>query len=233
MAKELPQIEDSAITNYIPPKGVYTEFRTPEHFLVVTREWGLNSITSTKHVFWYKGGYYKREVELIGYETHPRGYHTAIIRFLDGNLCCINPMYLKDMQSSDFGEELDEDAINEQIRKAKTPRESLATDGTESASGAIALPTGKVTFAGTLERLDELYNAYTEKMDAVVIWRDVELSDGAIKLDYAWCGYSKTLEKLELTEGTRIHCLVEAVAKNFDDNVKVKVNRPSKIEINN
>lgn len=231
MVKELPQIEDSSITNYIKPKGIYTLFTTAEDFLSFTRKWGLNSSTSEKEVFWYKESYYKRSVEIIGYEDYKNGYQTAIIRFLDGNLGCINPMYLKDMQNGSFGEEHDDDSLNEQLKKAKMPRVSSTLEDTNASSDAIALPTGKVTFTGTLERFDEVYNAYTEKVDAIILWRDVELAEGSVKLAYAWCGYSKTLEKLEMVEGTRVSCLVEAVAKDFNDVAKVKVNRPSKIEI--
>jgi hypothetical protein len=103
MAIILPHIEDSHLTKYIPPVGEYEEFQTDSHYIEKLKEWGLSS----KKEFWYKDKTYQRIVTIKGYETYGQNaeYNTLIIEFQDGNLSCISPAYLKEMQSGNFGKE--------------------------------------------------------------------------------------------------------------------------------
>lgn len=103
MAILLPHIEDSNLTKYIPPVGEYEKFQTDSHYTEKLKEWGLSS----KKEFWYKDKTYQRLVTIKGYETYGQNaeYNTLIIEFQDGNLSCISPAFLKEMQSSNFGKE--------------------------------------------------------------------------------------------------------------------------------
>jgi hypothetical protein len=103
MAIVLPHIEDSNLTKYITPFGEYEQFQTDSHYTEKLKEWALSS----KKEFWYKDKTYQRIVTIKGYQTYGQNaeYNTLIIEFQDGNLSCISPAYLKEMQSSNFGKE--------------------------------------------------------------------------------------------------------------------------------
>jgi hypothetical protein len=102
-----PQLEQSELTKYIPPKGEYETFRDVDHYKEKLREWGLSSAREAKKEFWYKDRNYQRLVTIKGYETYGSALdiNTLVIEFQDGNLTCIHPAYLKEMQQSSFGKE--------------------------------------------------------------------------------------------------------------------------------
>ncbi|MGG1399076.1 hypothetical protein ABE288_14915 [Bacillus salipaludis] len=104
MAILRPQLEQSELTHYIPPKGEFETFRDEEHFKEKLREWGLSA---SKEEFWYKERNYQRLVSIKGYEIYGRAndLNTLVIEFQDGNLSCIHPAYLKEMQQASFGKE--------------------------------------------------------------------------------------------------------------------------------
>ncbi|WP_256218482.1 hypothetical protein [Bacillus sp. MUM 116] len=99
-----PQMEQSELTHYIQPKGDFETFRDEEHFKEKLREWGLSA---SKEEFWYKERNYQRLISIKGYEVYGRDndQNTLIIEFQDGNVSCIHPAYLKEMQAASFGKE--------------------------------------------------------------------------------------------------------------------------------
>lgn len=243
MAKELPQIEQSDLTHYIRPKGDYVKFENVEELLEKTREWGLNTKTSKKTEFWYKESFYKRKVEIDGYEIHG-SYNTLVIKFMDGNLMCISPYYLKDMQSSSFGEETGTDEeLEEKVKNKKEqkilPSETIVEPKPKvkkevKKEETVNLPEGKVSLKFVVKKFDTIYNSFAERDDVVVIYEDVQIACGEeeIKLDSIWSSMSKSLEKLELKEGDRIECEGKVVSKKFKKEVLYKLNNPSKIKVN-
>jgi hypothetical protein len=107
MIIQRPQLEQSELTKYIPPKGEYETFRDVEHYKEKLKEWGLSSAREAKKEFWYKNRNYQRLVTIKGYETYGSALdiNTLVIEFQDGNLTCIHPAFLKEMQQSSFGKE--------------------------------------------------------------------------------------------------------------------------------
>jgi hypothetical protein len=107
MIIQRPQVEQSELTKYIPPQGEYETFRDVEHYKEKLKEWGLSSAREAKKEFWYKDRNYQRQVTIKGYETYGSALdiNTLVIEFQDGNLTCIHPAYLKEMQQSSFGKE--------------------------------------------------------------------------------------------------------------------------------
>ncbi|MFB5197538.1 hypothetical protein COJ96_19160 [Bacillus sp. AFS073361] len=107
MIIQRPQLEQSELTKYIPPKGDYESFRDNDHYKEKLKEWGLSSAREAKKEFWYKDRNYQRLVTIKGYETYGNAMdiNTLVIEFQDGNLTCIHPAYLKEMQQSSFGKE--------------------------------------------------------------------------------------------------------------------------------
>jgi hypothetical protein len=107
MIIQRPQLEQSELTKYIPPKGDYETFRDVDHYKEKLKEWGLSSAKEAKREFWYKDRNYQRLVTIKGYETYGSAMdiNTLVIEFQDGNLSCIHPAYLKEMQQSSFGKE--------------------------------------------------------------------------------------------------------------------------------
>lgn len=105
MAVLLPHMEDSHLTTYIPPKGEYEVFQNETHYTEKLKEWGLSA---TKKEFWFKSRTHQRLITIVGYEVFgaTSEYNTLVIKFQDGNLSCIQPAYLKEMQSSNFGKEI-------------------------------------------------------------------------------------------------------------------------------
>jgi hypothetical protein len=104
---ERPQIEQSELTQYIPPKGEFDTFRDEDHYKEKLKEWGLSSAKEAKREFWYKDRHSQRLVSIKGYETYGSvaEFNTIVIEFNDGHLSCIHPAYLKEMQQSSFGKE--------------------------------------------------------------------------------------------------------------------------------
>lgn len=107
MIIQRPQLEQSELTKYIPPKGEYETFRDVDHYREKLKEWGLSSAKEAKKEFWYKDRNYQRQVTIKGYETYGNAMdiNTLVVEFQDGNLTCIHPAYLKEMQQSSFGKE--------------------------------------------------------------------------------------------------------------------------------
>ena len=118
---------------YYPPKGKFITFENEEDYGEKGREWGLFN-KQIKEEFWYKEKEYKRRVKIKGYEIHGK-HNTLVIEFLDGNLSCIHPAYLKEMQSPTFGKEMtDEELLEENATekvKEKKPKKEVTKNKTK------------------------------------------------------------------------------------------------------
>lgn len=207
MAILLPHIEDSNSTNYIPPKGEYEPFKDEAHYTEKVREWGLSTTKEVKKEFWYKDRTHQRLVTIKGYETFgvATEVNTLIIEFQDGNLSCIHPAYLKEMQSSSFGKEIraknDDSAdlpasesdtkidveATEIVMEPILSGDSTATERSPSPSktkqskekkekpAKLVLPEDKVHFKGKVKQLALSWNHFNEENDEVVVLEDVTI----------------------------------------------------------
>ncbi|MEH7419430.1 hypothetical protein V7266_29815 [Neobacillus drentensis] len=217
------QLEQSDLTKYIPPKGNYEPFRDDEHYKEKLKEWGL---PTAKKEFWYKEGNYQRLITIKGYETYGNTgeFNTLVIEFQDGNLTCIHPAFLKEMQQSSFGKEslinLDEKDSSDEagastLEEAKLQTEiapSLETPKKEKPAKEpkpkkekapkIELPSDKVHFTAEVKQFALVYNPFNEENDEVVVLENVKIvQESPLELGLAWCSHSKTLKKFELAAG--------------------------------
>ena len=234
------QLEQSDLTKYIPPKGEYDTFRDDDHFKEKLKEWGL---PAAKREFWYKEGSYQRQVTIKGYESYGNTgeFNTLVIEFQDGNLTCIHPAFLKEMQQSSFGKEslinLEEKDGSDDAAEPKSV-EAVPQTGTISPQAApkkekaakpakeskpkkekapkIELPAEKVHFTAAVKQFALVYNPFNEENDEVVVLENVQIhQDNPIELGLAWCSHSKTLKKFELTPGDLLEFDGKVAAKKL------------------
>lgn len=256
MAIVLPHIEDSNTTHYIPPKNEYETFQDENHYEEKVREWGLSTTKDVKREFWYKDKNHQRLITIKGYETfgETADYNTLVIEFQDGNLSCIHPAYLKEMQASSFGKEnwAQDEAVTPKTT-SKAPKQSEKTDSAvkpkkqskvkKEKPAKIVLPEEKVHFSGKVKQLALSWNHFNEDNDEVIVLENVRIQqDDAIEIGLAWCSHSKTLKKFELSPGETLEFDGKIVKKNLpkgkdvedeafilDVSVPYKINNPSKI----
>ncbi|PGK51392.1 hypothetical protein CN918_26745 [Priestia megaterium] len=255
MSTILPHIEDSSLTVYYPPAGDYIGFEDNEHYEKMLKEWGLNT---SKKTFWYKGKSYQREVTIVGYEKYgvTAEFHTLVIQFQDGNLSCIFPARLKEMQQASFVR------INESATDGETtpsPKKTATKENSTKSSPAtttkkaapkkekapkLELPEEKVHFTGTVKQFALTYNHFNETNDEVIIFENITIhQEEPIEVDYAWASHSKTLQKHELSTGQQLEFDgkiahrklpkgkdVEDESLISDVTVSYKLNNPSKIK---
>jgi hypothetical protein len=121
------------MTKYIPPKGEIEAFNDDNHYMEKLKEWGLRGKIS----FLFKDKHQQSSVTIKGYEIFGKNgdYNTIVVEFPDGNLTCIHPAYLKEMQSSSFGKEsviqhmeAPADVIEEKAEEPGTPEEADSLD---------------------------------------------------------------------------------------------------------
>lgn len=260
MVMERLQLEQSELTVYIAPKGEFEVFRDVEHYREKLREWGLSAAKEAKREFLYKERNYQRVVTIKGYETYGKAdeFNTLVIEFQDGNLSCIHPAYLKEMQSSSFGKESliqveeKEAATNDstaQSETKETKKEESTVSKTPKATkpkkekpAKLELPADKVHFTATVKQFALTYNPFNEENDEVVILENVKIvQEPPIEVGLAWCRHSKTLKKFELAPGDSLEFDGKVAAKKLpkgkdvpeefvlDVAVLYKVNNPSKI----
>ncbi|WP_413300165.1 hypothetical protein AA0X95_17810 [Bacillus sp. 1P10SD] len=207
MVIERPQIEQSELTKYIPPKGEFDTFRDEDHYKEKLKEWGLSSAKEAKREFWYKDRNYQRLVSIRGYETYGSAaeFNTIVIEFNDGQLSCIHPAYLKEMQQSSFGKESllnleDNDiptvesdsnkedsspalsktsAVKELPKTEAEPKPKQAkvkeTKPKKEKAPKLELPAEKVHFTATVKQFALTYNPFNEENDEVVVLEDVKI----------------------------------------------------------
>ncbi|OLS40367.1 hypothetical protein [Bacillus sp. MRMR6] len=258
MVVEHARLEKSNLTKYVPPKGEFEAFRDEEHYKEKLKEWGLSS---ARHEFLFKERNYKRGVTIIGYESYGKSdeYNTLVIEFQDGNISCIHPAYLKEMQQSSFGkesliqtEEKESDSTEAAVdttpvkveKQEKTPavKAPKVPKPKKDKPVKIALPADKVHFTATVKQFALSYNPFNEANDEVVILENVQIvQEQPIDLDFAWCSHSKTLKKFELTAGDSLEFDGKVASKKLPKGKDVpeeytlevavlyKVNNPSKL----
>lgn len=245
MANSVAGSNQSHLTQYIPPKGMYEKFEDETHYLEKVKEWGL----STKKEFWYKDRFQHCLVTIKGYEVfgETAEYNTLVIEFSDGSLTCIHPAYLKEMQSSGFGKEIIEQTgdvpeatKSEGTKNAKTtvpaaaPTKKTArptVDKAEKTAKASAdkpakakkekapklvLPEEKVQFTAKVKQFALSWNHFNEDNDEVVVFEDVRIEqEEPIEVGLAWGSHSKTLKKLELEPGQELEFNGKIVKKSL------------------
>jgi hypothetical protein len=236
MAIYLPHKEDSNSTDYIPPRGEFHKFLDPSHYAEKVREWGLSGTKEVKKEFWYKDKTHQRLVTIVGFESYgiTAGHDTLIIEFKDGNLSCIHPAYLKEMQASSFGKELilqndgDGAEMNEMPSSLKvaTPipspapkqdqKESKPVKANKEKPAKLILPGEKVHFTGNVKQFALSWNHFNEENDEVVVLENVIINqEEPIEVGIAWCSHSKTLKKFELTIGDALEFDGKIVKKSL------------------
>lgn len=221
---------------YIPPKGEFITFQSDEHLIEKLSIWGFNK--SVREEVRYKQDNFQLPVKIKGYEEYGTNndFNTVIIEFSNGNLSCINPAYLKEMQSPSFRKNqsteivlaLDVEFDDNQL--AADVKERIKNKNVAKAEKAITLPTEKVHFAAKIKEFSTNYNHFKEEYEDIIIFEEVNIeSDNKINLGLAWCSYSKTLKKLGLTEGKKINFDGKVVKKKFKKEIMYKINNPSKV----
>jgi hypothetical protein len=250
MAVLLPHIEDSHLTTYLPPKGEFERFQSEAHYSEKVKEWGLGA---SKKEFWFKGKTHQRLVKIIGYETFgdTSEYNTLVVEFQDGNLTCIHPAYLKEMQSSSFGKELKTPVEGETVQEVAvetttsqesiitaelfedkietednpTPKETKAktTKSKKEKPVKIVLPEDKVHFSASVKQLALSWNHFNEENDEVVVLENVRIeNEEPVEIGLAWCAHSKTLKKFELSPGDSLEFDGKIVKKSLPKGKEVE-----------
>jgi hypothetical protein len=257
---EHEQLERSGLTRYVPPKGDFEGFRDEEHYRAKLKEWGLSSAKEAKREFLFKERNYQRVVTIKGYETYGKSdeFNTLVIEFQDGNLSCIHPAFLKEMQSSSFGREsmlqveekdfsTSEQTIVTEKKEEKQetkpePKKAKAAKPKKEKEPKIELPPDKVHFTASVKQFALTYNPFNEENDEVVVLENVKIvQEPPIELGLSWCSHSKTLKKFELAPGDQLEFDGKVTKKKLakgkeieeefivDAAVLYKVNNPSKI----
>ncbi|WP_040345041.1 hypothetical protein [Neobacillus bataviensis] len=236
-----PQIEQTGLTTYIPPKGDFEAFRDDEHYREKLKEWALSSAKEAKREFWYKDRYVQRLVTIKGYETYGNAgeFNTLVIEFQDGHLSCIHPAYLKEMQQSSFGKESmltleDKASVTEKEnvtvaaaepvaaiesskkdKAAKEPKPKKPKPKKEKAP-KLELPAEKVHFTAKVKQFALVYNPFNEENDEVVVLEETQIvQENPLELGLAWCSHSKTLKKFELAPGDMLEFDGKVAAKKL------------------
>ncbi|MCQ6274927.1 hypothetical protein JMM81_08115 [Bacillus sp. V3B] len=258
MAITLPHIEDSTNTTYFPPNGEYLLFEDDSHYTEKVKEWGLSTTKEVKKQFWYKERTYQRLVTIKGYEVYgvTSEFNTVIIEFQDGNLSCIHPAYLKEMQSPNFMKaNISDTNRHTPSSPAQKTKKSLSSNKPKANSNQkqakekkerlpkLELPEEKVHFTATVKQFALSWNNFNEENDEVVVLENVVIQlDNPIDVELAWCSHSKTLKKFELQPGEVIEFDGKIVKKKLPKGKEVeapfivevpvpyKINNPSKLK---
>lgn len=219
------------------------------------KEWGLLSEKAVKmKSFFYKRDGMSLPCEIAGFVDKA----TAVIRFNNGQLHCIHPSYLKEMQASNYGVKSASADEAVPVDHLETAPEAIASTSTseparpaEPVSGAasaapkveeapkkskakkekLELPEGKVSMTATVQEFTTVPNNFSDNDDEVVIYEAVSIADPALDLGSAWSSHSATLKKLELAIGDTITFEAKVVAKKLTKHpVPYKINNPAKIQ---
>lgn len=260
MAIEHEQLERSSLTRYVSPKGDFIGFRDEDHYKEKLKEWGLSSGKGAKREFLFKERNYQRVVTIKGYETYGKSdeFNTLVIEFQDGNLCCIHPAFLKEMQASSFGKEsmlqVEEKDFStaeqasetqEQAEKPEPkleakpePKKPKATKPKKEKEPKIELPADKVHFTASVKQFALTYNPFNEENDEVVVLENVVIAEEPpIELGLAWCSHSKTLKKFELQPGDMLEfdgkVAKKKLAKGKDVEEEFTVDAAVQYKVNN
>jgi hypothetical protein len=237
---------ETSLSNYIhfvPPKGEFVRFENDEAYVAKGVEWKLFTERSVKKELLYKANGQQVKVKLIGYEEYGNGMQTIVVQFEDGNLSCIHPAYLKEMQSSSFGKDsltgehavVDEEGSNigktTESRQETTVNKEKAKSKKEPAKPKLALPEDKVHFTAKVKEFTSKMNHFTGEEDEVILLQQVKVEgEHELEVGDAWCSYSKTLKKAELAEEDVLSFDGKIVEKKFNKEILYKINNPSKVK---
>lgn len=243
------------MSNLLPPKGDFQTFSDEEHYAEKVKEWGLSATKEVKKEFWYKTGNHECKVTIKGYEAYGKGeeYNTLVIEFDDGQLSCIHPAYLKEMQASSFTKTVITDSEKTMVEPKKEARQKIEKKTTTTSEKApkkekkaapkkIELPLEKVHFSAEVQQFAYSWNHFNEENDEVIVLKDVVIAqEPPLEIGIAWCSHSKTLKKFALSPGDKLEFDGKIVKKKLPNGkdveeeylvpepVPYKVNNPSKI----
>ncbi|MGG0719722.1 hypothetical protein ABE096_19350 [Robertmurraya massiliosenegalensis] len=243
------------MNNFLPPKGDFQTFSDEDHYAEKVKEWGLSSTKEVKKEFWYKTGNLECKVTIKGYEIYGKGekYNTLVIEFDDGNLSCIHPAYLKEMQASSFTKTVVTNSEKTTVEPKKEANQTVEKKATATSEKAlkkekkaalkkIDLPLEKVHFSAEVQQFAYSWNHFNEENDEVIVLKDVVIvQEPPIEIGLAWCSHSKTLKKFELSPGNKLEFDGKIVKKKLPNGkdvedeylvsepVPYKINNPSKI----
>lgn len=254
MANTLPHVEDSVGTVYLPPKGDYETFVDNSDYEEKVREWGL----SVKKEYWYKERTHQRIVTIKGYEVYGKTqeHNTIVLEFQDGNLTCIHPAYLKEMQSPSFTKAAISDTTVTQPKKKETVSKVVAEQPTTTETNPVVkkeqpekkakkekapkieLPTDKVHYTAKVKQFALTWNHFNEDNDEVIVLENVVIQqEDPLEIGLAWCSHSKTLKKLELEPGNTLEfdakIVKKKLAKGKDVEEEFIIEDPVHYKINN
>ncbi|MBM7693921.1 hypothetical protein JOC77_003365 [Peribacillus deserti] len=232
----------------IGPRGDYYKFDDEQDYMKKLKDWGLVSASakSPKHEFHYKRENSTYTVMIKGYEISG-AHETAVVSFTNDALHCVHPAYLKEMQSPSFGREsvinTGEDLTSGELPVSlpvqegestapKTKTEPKAKKEKKPQIPVLDLPGDKVSFEAVVKEFTTKYNHFNETEEEIVILEQVKVTgDSPLEVGEAWCGYSKTLKKLELEIGNSLTFDAKIVDRKLNKDIRYKINNPSKIKI--
>lgn len=227
---------------YYPPQDEYQTFDNEEDYAIMGRSWGLFG-KAPKKQFWHKNKTTQSLVTIKGYQAY-QNLNVLVIAFEDGNLSCIHPAYLKEMQSGNFGKELISEEIEEtgaRVLEPEAEQAEVPVKKTKSAEKAapkkakekkekLELPLDKVKFSAKVKEFATKPNPFSDTEDEVILFEEVVvLSETPLVIGEAWCGYSNTLKALGLEAGNTMTFEGKVVDKKFNKEILYKLNNPSKI----
>lgn len=229
----------------------YIAFNDEAEQIESCREWGLLSQKATKtKTYVYKRNGIQYSCSMVGYVDNL----TAVISFENGELHCIHPSYLKEMQAASFGQRTTADAApasvtaepDEVAPAAPAPKvpEAVSTPATAAAEQdkpkakakkekavKLQLPEEKVKMKATVQEFTTVPNHFSDTDDEVIIYEAVSIIDPPTEVGVAWSSHSATLKKLELQVGDTLTFDAKIAAKKLTKHpVPYKINNPSKIQ---
>ena len=236
-------MNSSNYIHYVPPKGSIITFENEEEYIVKGIEWKLFTERTVKKEFLYKANGLQMSVKLVGYEEYGNRGQTIVVEFENGNLSCIHPAYLKEMQSTSFGKDLlsgENPTISPIVVETAEPKHieeilpekksNKSKKPKEPAQPKLILPEDKVHFTAKVTEFTKKMNHFTGEEDEVVLLELVKVhEENELEVGNAWCSYSKTLKKAELEEGDELAFDGKIVEKKFNKEIRYKINNPSKL----
>jgi hypothetical protein len=227
----------------IPP-GEFFTFADENDYIAKLREWGLitASAKNAKQEFSYKRGAAAYTVAIKGF-LQTGNHETAVVAFSNDALHCVHPAYLKEMQSSSFGkgssletgDSPQDTGLPEAGEPAKAPAQAAEdkkpAEKKQRKAPALDLPSDKVPFEAAIKEFTTKYNHFNETDEEIIVLEQVQITgENPLEVGEAWCSYSKTLKKAELTEGNRLTFEAKIVDRKLNKDVRYKINNPSKIK---
>jgi hypothetical protein len=222
--------------HFVPPEGDFVGFDQEEAYIAKGIEWKLFTERSVKKELLYKSHGHEVKVKIVGYEEYGNNMQTIVVEFEDGSLSCIHPAYLKEMQSSSFGKdsltgEKSDEVSSSKPKSEEKQKKTQSKVKKESAKPKLELPEDKVQFTAKVKEFTSKMNHFKGEEEEVILLERVKVAgENELEIGDAWCGYSKTLKKVELEEGDELAFDGKIVDKKFNKDIRYKINNPSKLE---